>query len=76
MLTLLSKAGGDRFEHRQPSDLGRLVEDEHCLFWLDVEASDARELSVLDEVFHFHPLTIEDSSNDVIDPPKVDDYGD
>jgi magnesium transporter len=47
------------------------------LLWVDVEA-DGREPGerLLRDVFGFHQLTIDDCYNAIIDPPKVDDYGD
>jgi magnesium transporter len=41
---------------------------------VDLEAPSADEVRVLSDVFHFHPLTIEDCLNHFVDPPKVDDY--
>ncbi len=47
------------------------------LLWVDILA-DGREAGerILRDIFHFHPLTIDDCYNEHIDPPKVDDYGD
>ena len=55
----------------------RAARDEpHGLLWADVSA-DGREEGerVLRDIFDFHPLTIDDCYNTLIDPPKVDDYG-
>ncbi len=65
------------------SDLSReeiqaaLAED-GGLLWVDIEAQDGRAEGepLLRDVFGFHPLTIDDCYNTLIDPPKVDDYGD
>jgi magnesium transporter len=48
------------------------------LLWVDVAADDGRAEGepLLRDVFGFHPLTIDDCYNTLIDPPKVDDYGD
>jgi magnesium transporter len=48
----------------------------HALLWVDV-AADGRDGGehILREIFDFHPLTIDDCYNTLIDPPKVDDYG-
>jgi magnesium transporter len=49
----------------------------HALLWLDVSSDGRAEgEAVLRDVFGFHPLTIDDCYNTLIDPPKVDDYGD
>jgi magnesium transporter len=46
------------------------------LLWVDVHGEDRAEGErVLRDVFDFHQLTIDDCYNDLIDPPKVDDYG-
>jgi magnesium transporter len=31
--------------------------------WVDIDSSDPRQQAMLDQVFHFHPLTIEDTLN-------------
>ena len=51
--------------------------NESGLLWVDI-AVDGREHAegLLRDVFGFHPLTIDDCYNTLIDPPKVDDYGD
>ncbi len=75
MMTLLVRNGDQRLE---PADCGRLaavLADPACTLWLDIQAPNAAEIQVLSDVFHFHPLTIEDATNDVYDPPKVEDYG-
>lgn len=47
------------------------------LLWVDIAAEDGRRAGepLLRDVFEFHPLTIDDCYNTLIDPPKVDDYG-
>ncbi|MBI2724459.1 MAG: magnesium/cobalt transporter CorA [Chloroflexi bacterium] len=50
--------------------------DPASLLWVDIAADghpDGRR--ILAEVFGFHALTIDDCYNTLIDPPKVDDYG-
>jgi magnesium transporter len=57
--------------------LPEAVADSASLIWVDVESDDRAEGErVLGAVFHFHPLTIDDCYNTLLDPPKVDDYGD
>jgi magnesium transporter len=51
----------------------RLSSGEH--FWLDLEKPDEAEMTLLREVFHFHPLAIEDSEQ-FGQRPKMEDYGD
>ncbi len=51
--------------------------DPQGLLWVDVNADDRAEgQALLRDVFAFHHLTIDDCYNTLIDPPKVDDYGD
>jgi magnesium transporter len=46
------------------------------LLWVDVSGDDRAEGErVLRDVFDFHHLTVDDCYNDLLDPPKVDDYG-
>ncbi|WP_026486150.1 magnesium/cobalt transporter CorA [Caldanaerobius polysaccharolyticus] len=46
-----------------------------ALIWLDMEKPDEKELSLLNDVFHFHPLAIEDCVKRQ-QRAKVDDYKD
>lgn len=56
--------------------LAVLLKDEGVQFWVDIgEASDEEALAILDNVFHFHPLAIEDCLAPS-DRPKVDEYED
>jgi len=44
-------------------------------FWLDIEAPDESDYELLENTFHFHPLTIEDIRHQN-QRPKVDEYPD
>jgi magnesium transporter len=47
------------------------------LLWLDLLVTDQEaDARLLREVFHFHPLTIEDAITDREDPAKIDDHED
>jgi magnesium transporter len=48
------------------------------LLWVDLYAEGGRREGeeLLSGVFRFHQLTIDDCYNTLVDPPKVDDYGD
>jgi magnesium transporter len=51
------------------------LQDPQARLWIDlVNASADEQRRVLDGIFHFHPLAIEDAINEV-HVPKVDDYG-
>lgn len=43
------------------------------LLWVDIESTQAEELEILDDVFNFHPLAIEDCLDDIRNP-KIDNY--
>jgi magnesium transporter len=51
-----------------------LLSDTNLFLWVDLESPTAEEIKwVLDDVFHFHPLSIEDCVM-VSQTPKVDEY--
>ncbi len=45
------------------------------LLWLDVQTPSSEDVSCLEELFHFHPLALEDVLSQH-QRPKVDEYGD
>jgi magnesium transporter len=53
------------------------VHEPRGLLWVDIFADGGRREGeqILAGIFDFHPLTIDDCYNTLIDPPKVDDYG-
>ncbi len=46
---------------------------EGTLRWIDLEAQDAAQLTILEERFHFHPLALEDCAN-FGQRPKLEEY--
>src|ERR1051326_170417 len=51
-----------------------LLNDTNLFLWVDLEKPTAEETKfVLEDVFHFHPLSIEDAVN-VSAAPKVEEY--
>jgi magnesium transporter len=48
--------------------------NENALIWVNIEAPEPEEVKLLSEVFHFHPLSIEDCIKRS-HRPKVEDYG-
>lgn len=46
-----------------------------ALLWVCLENPDENEVKTLSEVFHFHPLAIEDTQSEGYQPPKIDDFG-
>jgi len=68
----------DREGHEQPRVDRAAIEarlGSNEFFWLDLHAPSEEEFRLLREVFHFHPLAIEDSQ-DFGQRPKVEEYGD
>jgi magnesium transporter len=53
--------------------LAAAVRDPRCTFWLDMAAPTDEEIALLDEVFGFHPLAIEDTIGRV-QRPKIESY--
>jgi magnesium transporter len=45
------------------------------LLWVDFESASREEGRILETVFGFHHLTIDDCFNQHVDPAKIDDYG-
>jgi len=57
-------------------EMAKAIERSGGLLWVDLEGADAAEARpILDGVFHFHHLAVDDCLNPHIDPPKIDDYG-
>ncbi|NOZ26956.1 MAG: hypothetical protein GXP39_02750 [Chloroflexi bacterium] len=52
------------------------LRDPRALLWVDLDASEdgARARKLLRDVFHFHPLTVEDALGG-IDHPRLNDFG-
>lgn len=58
-----------------PDALRRLVQQGEGTLWLDLDVSDPAQAAILTDVFHFHPLAVEDARNPV-SRVKVDEYPD
>jgi magnesium transporter len=57
-------------------EMAKAIERSGGLLWVDLEGADAAETrSILEGVFHFHHLAVDDCLNRHIDTPKIDDYG-
>jgi magnesium transporter len=66
---------GGRIERHESLDAGALHAHSEAMHWVDLEDPTPEEASILETVFHFHPLAIEDCLAD-IHHPKADDYED
>src|SRR2546430_16204145 len=58
-----------------PGNLGKAWNDPQSRFWLDVFPPDGSDVAILRDVFHFHPLAIEDSIT-YTQRPKIEHYDD
>jgi len=60
-----------------PADsLRTALTDPDGLLWISLEQPSADEIkTILADMFHFHPLAIEDTQSQGYQTPKVDDYG-
>lgn len=56
-------------------ELPKLLADETNVVWVDLEAPTEADDKILSDVFHFHPLTIEDAQEDR-NQPKVEAFPD
>ena len=52
------------------------VKSEQGLLWVDISETGEEEGDLLERVFDFHNLFIEDCVSPQIHPPKIDEYGD
>ncbi len=74
MLTAFIKFGdGTISRDTEETNLIRAMRDQKAVFWLDMSKPTDEELYLLDEVFGFHPLAIEDSIQ-YSQRPKVEAY--
>ncbi len=79
MITSCFRAADGKLRLDLPvEEMRAAVADAGGLLWVDIAAVGGRSEgeSLLRDLFGFHPLTIDDCYNTIIDPPKVDDYGD
>jgi magnesium transporter len=53
----------------------KALADPNGVVWIDLVIDDPEDTHVLDQVFQFHPLAVEDVRNDRLDPAKIDDHG-
>jgi magnesium transporter len=58
-----------------PDAIRKALAENDGLVWVDLLVDGADDVRLLDEVFQFHALSIEDVRNDRIDPAKIDDHG-
>lgn len=68
------REGAERVETGFPAEqLPELLQDQKAVIWIDMEAPSEVEEEILRNVFHFHPLTIEDC-RETRNYPKVEEF--
>src|SRR4051812_17657557 len=74
MLRAFIKSEDDRVVHdASPAALSAALRDNDATFWLDMTKPTDEEYALLDDVFGFHPLAIEDTLN-YVQRPKIESY--
>jgi magnesium transporter len=66
-------ANGDISRDARPESLSAALRDPGAHFWVDMEKPTDEELALLDDVFAFHPLAIEDTIQ-YTQRPKIESY--
>lgn len=73
--TLYRHRSGTILTDLAPEQLASAIRDNQARLWIDLMAPTAEESDlVLRQLYHFHPLAVEDAISDS-HVPKVDDYG-
>ena len=68
------REGGERVESGFTAEqLPELLKDEKAVIWIDMEAPTEAEEQLLANLFHFHPLTLEDC-RETRNYPKVEEF--
>jgi magnesium transporter len=75
LLITYRNSAGEVIESADPALLPTALRDAGGVVWLDLHIRSDEDARVLDELFHFHPLTIEDAVSERLDPAKIDDHG-
>ena len=74
MEILVHRKGGHRIEENlTAADLPELLKDPSAVIWVDMESPTEADERVLLDVFHFHPLTVEDCRENR-HYPKIEEF--
>lgn len=65
--------GADGVRQAEPAELKTLLTAEDTLIWADIHGPDLNDIQTMLEVFHFHPLAVEDTRNHE-QRPKIEEY--
>ena len=75
MVHIISCSRNGEFKEPTVENLTELLSDKDSITWVDFDNPTEKEVSLLTDVFKFHPLAIEDCLS-FVPNPKIDDYGD
>lgn len=75
LTSLHRSAAGEITRDLSPDALRTVARSGEGTFWVDLDVSDPAQAAILSDVFHFHPLAVEDALNPV-SRVKVDEYPD
>lgn len=74
--TIFCSKNGSRQFDLTPEQITQALQQPDGLLWVSLEQPTPQEIQlVLQDLFHFHPLAIEDCLNDGYQAPKVDVFG-
>lgn len=74
MVTAFIKFGDGRIStEADPKNLTAALRDPNAVFWVDIDKPEDEDYAILDDVFGFHPLAIEDSISRA-QRPKIESY--
>src|SRR5687767_2338966 len=74
MVSAFIKFGEGRVsDDASPRNLAAALRDPGAVFWVDIQKPEDEDYAILDDVFGFHPLAIEDSINRS-QRPKIESY--
>lgn len=68
--------GGELHTDLTEAEIKQAFESQAGLLWVDISNVSESDNPFLEQTFHFHPLTIEDSLSNRIHTPKVDEFED
>lgn len=71
----LSPEGDLRRDHAE-REIQAAYESKQGLLWVDISENREEHKELLERVFHFHPLSVEDCVSRRVHAPKIDDFGD
>lgn len=75
-MRILVEKSQHSFEYLSPDDIQKIMSEQTGLVWLDLNGDELDVCrKVMEDVFHFHPLAVDDALVET-HIPKIDDWGD